>query len=986
MKKVVLLLMVALAAQAGITQQSLRDAYRNSRFVNVYRITADTAQRYLVKGIPTVDHYLGQTPVAVYHRDSIEYEKLPVGNYIVIGVEGDDLVANCFSRSNVEPFVVNDEQRPQLLLRDKEGHPVGTASVFIDGKGISYNSKAGTYSGRKRKMEEEIVKVVLPGDTSFYELSVLSKPYRSPGKQRWSRFKGTKVGRIITWAPDKVRFFIKNKPRYWFRKRYKRRTNVTKGYMLFSKPKYFPVDTIRFKAYLVNRKGKPYQKSLPVYLEYLANGRSVSRLLAELKPLSDGAYVYSFPTADSMPNDTRYDIVFKDKKRKILIKDDFRIEDYLLDEVASYALSADKEQYLAGDTFHITASAKDANGLPVMDGRVNLFLLTRRVTLFNRTREFVPDTVWKEEKPLAIDGETKFAIPSTLLPQVDAEIEALAVFRNSNNELEEQRTSVRFESGADFILVTEEDRMINAVYYEKGRAIAKKGWMETDIADSAIAVDFPFSAPIDPMAESYDFFTKNSKGEEEVSESYDIESNYQVSFSRVQHKDTVGFALYNPYRIPVYYSLFDRNKEMLRASSTDEFIRWEDKLPPGKLFTLKWQFYWGGKEKYNTDNVGLLHKLMSSEIKGASLVYPGQKDTITIAVKDYREREAAGVNLTVASYNTQFGKDLSVPEPPYIDKFRGKSPIIFNKYEVGSPGRRRTYSLGAHTGWVQPLHLDTMVYYNFLLPGKNYRMVRTQTGSTVIPQVSVYAVQKGKRQEIYLLYLNRELVYYNGTNTYRPNAFSVYPGYAQVAFRVKDKYIEIDSIYMQPFYKHDISFDLDSLPANAKVRTMPDTWTWEERTLLERSILRVESNARNNGGYIWQGDKVDILSENYQTHKAGPFKANDSVQFFKRSDFDFRFFYEQGYTYRVTPQMVRMERIPLFNSTKVYLPSLDTKWRLGDTLVPPPAINYHTPTGPLRPDPAQAANKRCVCCLYHPSSTRYEYGIPRALDGCKYHL
>lgn len=951
MKKVILLLIAALACGAGIAQSLLKNAYRNSWFVNVYRISADTAQRYVMKGIPTVDHYIDQKPVAVFHRDSIAYEKLPVGNYLTIAVEGDELVVNCFSNSNIDPFVVNNEQRPQLLLRNKnDQQPVSNASVFIDGKTASYNSKAGTYSVRKKKLDEDIVKVIVPGDTSFYELDVLSAPYRSPGRQRWLRFKGTKVGRVITWFPDKIRYFIKSKPRNWFRKRYKRKASPAKGYMIFNKPKYFPVDTIRFKAYIVNRKGKPYKKSLPVYLEYSAWGRSVSKQLTMLKPLSDGAYVYTFPTSDSMPNDTRYEIVFKNSKNKVLLREDFRIEDYLLDEVATYGLSTDKEEYLAGDTFHIRASAKDANGLPVMDGRVNIYLLTRRVTQFNRTREFVQDTIWKEEKQLAVDGDTKFAIPSTMLPQVNAELEALAVFRNSNNELEEKRETIQFKTGTDFILVTEDERILKAVYYEKGVAKPKKGWMETDIADSAIAIDFPFTITIDPMVESYDFFTKDNEGNWLVNKTYTVESrDYDVSFIPLQHGDTAGFRLLNPYRIPVYYSLFDHNKEMLKASSTDEMIQWKDKLPPGKMFTLKWQYYWGGEERYKIENFGLLHKLMTSEIKGASTIYPGQKDTITVAVKDYRGRDAGDVNLTVAGYNTQFGRDVSLPHAPYIDKFRGKTPIIYSKYEIGRTTSRETYSLGKHAGWLQPLRLDTMAYYRFLFPGKNYRMVRTQISSTLIPQVSIYAVQKGKRQEIHLLYINRELVYYNETNSYKPNAFSVYPGFAQIAFRLKDKYVEIDSIYMQPFYKHDISFDLDSLPANARVTPMPDTWTWAERALLEKSILRMESNSRNNGGYIWQGDRVEFLSEVYRGHKAGPFRANDSIQFFKKFDFDFRFFYEAGYTYRITPQMVRMEKIPLFSTNgKVFLPRfIDTRWILGDTLIPAPGIRYDKPTGPI---------------------------------------
>jgi hypothetical protein len=38
---------------------------------------------------------------------------------------------------------------------------------------------------------------------------------------------------------------------------------------------------------------------------------------------------------------------------------------------------------------------------------------------------------------------------------------------------------------------------------------------------------------------------------------------------------------------------------------------------------------------------------------------------------------------------------------------------------------------------------------------------------------------------------------------------------------------------MQPFYKHDIAFDLDSLPVRSKVTKTTTELSWQERSLLE---------------------------------------------------------------------------------------------------------------------------------------------------------
>jgi len=46
-------------------------------------------------------------------------------------------------------------------------------------------------------------------------------------------------------------------------------------------------------------------------------------------------------------------------------------------------------------------------------------------------------------------------------------------------------------------------------------------------------------------------------------------------------------------------------------------------------------------------------KKLAVEIQGKETVFPGQQDTISIQVTDYKNRPAAHVNLTAVSYNNQ---------------------------------------------------------------------------------------------------------------------------------------------------------------------------------------------------------------------------------------------------------------------------------------------------------------------------------------------
>ena len=70
-------------------QQPLKDARRKSHQLFVYRISADTAEKYLKSGIKQVDHLLQATPVKVLGADTAKayYDELPVGNYLLLSVK-----------------------------------------------------------------------------------------------------------------------------------------------------------------------------------------------------------------------------------------------------------------------------------------------------------------------------------------------------------------------------------------------------------------------------------------------------------------------------------------------------------------------------------------------------------------------------------------------------------------------------------------------------------------------------------------------------------------------------------------------------------------------------------------------------------------------------------------------------------------------------------------------------------------------------------
>ncbi|MEO7533694.1 MAG: hypothetical protein ABIU30_07610, partial [Ferruginibacter sp.] len=563
-------------------------------------------------------------------------------------------------------------------------------------------------------------------------------------------------------------------------------------------------------------------------------------------------------------------LIFKTARKKEIIQNQFSIEDYVLDEIGSYAFSSDKEIYFKNDSLRFFAAAKDANGLNLLDGKATLLLTTGTINKYYQDTLFVRDTIYNKEIQMAANGDTKFAIAATDLPRADITINATLIFKNSNNELHEEKKSITYKYQSKEILVSQIGDSIKAVYVEDGVERSVEG--ESGMNDEPEwAIHFPLTQKIDPIAQDYSFYVNDKKGKMIVSEDFEVEKNYTLNFSRSSNGDTLGFTLNNPYKIPVYFTVFNGNGIIASGKQDGALVSWKKLVSNRRqTYKLRWQYIWAGKEQQGEETLGLLYKLLNVKISSNPTVYPGQKDSIHINVKDFKGIAAANVNLTAFTYNNQFNRDIKVPDLPYIATYKSRRFLQRNGFENDEDEFSLTgnYLLGKNKAWVNKFHLDSMAYYRLLLPKNKYEDVVTQIGN-IVPQLSVSVVRQGVPQEIFLLYLNRQLVYYNGATDKMKYAFEVFPGYVQIGIRLKDKYIELDSVYTQPNYKHDMSFDLDNLPEHASVTKVDEFWSYTEMDLLEQSMWQMQNDYANNFAYLWQGTKLVHLSEN-KLHIAGP--------------------------------------------------------------------------------------------------------------------
>ncbi len=928
------LLIVPLLSKGQLDFQKLK---MQSAQTFLYKVSSKQVEDYIKLDSINIDAFNSATPYIVFPKDSVDETKLPIGHYLLISVEDNRVVAEIIGVSDLYMYTINNRHRVQLLVRTKEGSFVNDAKVWVNDKEAPYNSSSGSYWVKQKSPDDATVKIYTPSDTLFASLSS-NESYEdnSISQQRWANLKKTRLFHIAAWVPRKIGSLFGYK-HYEYKPHY-----YGDGTIIFNQPKYKLTDTVKLKAYAFTKKWKRYNSVANIHLQYYSNDVDHDQLLTKLKPYAPGAFIFQFPLSDTLETDRTYKIVLQDKKNRILVSKSFKIEDYLLDEVSKPKLRSVKDVYYPNDTLHFYASSTDANGLSLLDATAKLILTSTTIDKFYNDTLYVPDTLFTSEQPLKTEGETEFTFPASSLPNADLAIHAELIIKNSNNEWQEAEKGISYATGKKELSTDVKEDTLRAAYRINGKVEPAEGIMIMKGGiEKTTAVHFPLSIKIDPLAKSYKFYiVKNNLKIDSATES--IDDDYRIELSRISIGDTLGFLLDNPRKIPVSFSVFFGNKMIAAGKDDKETITY--KFRPSdkhRMYKVKWQYVWDNREQQQEQTIALLYKILNIQVNGSPSVFPGQKDTIHINVEDYKNKPAQNVNLTAVSYNSQFKKDINVHDPPYLVKYHNPPFLLYGKFEQDEAYFKRNYPLGKHIQWLTKFGLDSLTYYQMLFPSQPFKDFVTPLGEYT-PQVSLHIADNGERQEVYLLYINNQLVKYNGVTEETKDAYSCFPGYAKFGIRLFNKYIETDSIYIQPFYKHDLFLDIAHLPAASVVSPMPDTLTSIEQFALSQSIWQLDNNSRTNYSFVWEADRLFSLS-GYKQHLAGPFINGDILHFFSPGNFDISFPFEAGYEYNLSPKTLRLEKKSFLTKENIHLNEVaSTQWILGDTIISPPLIHYDT--------------------------------------------
>ena len=422
--------------------QAQQDYLSYSPQTYIYEITADEADSLYQKS-----SYSFKPETWHFHtlRDSIirgipKDFKTP-GHYIFVSTVGEFMDFELKSINTISAEVLNNKRDLNLQVFDNQKNASKEAIVLLDKKSIPFDTQTNTYRLKKQR-KDGLLRITLNDETIFYEVDKNNSTWRIV--RRWRRFVRTPIGHFINtpyrWGKSSfyyVRGLIQNGS--WRIYNWKRfipfyrlftRGKEQKGYIVLNKPKYQIGDTLKIKAYIANRNGKPLKKAQRLKIR---QGWSGKRYFSEeLEPTERGNFTYEFVLGDSLTLDAEYRVSWGED-----LSTKFYLEDYQLDEV-TWNFASKKEEYAFADKVILKAEGKDSNGNTIPDGDVKITLKTSSIKATFDSLTHIPDTLWTFQTQLKSRDETKIIVPDSIFPAAKLSITAIAEFQNSNGELEEK--------------------------------------------------------------------------------------------------------------------------------------------------------------------------------------------------------------------------------------------------------------------------------------------------------------------------------------------------------------------------------------------------------------------------------------------------------------------------------------------------------------------------------------------------------------------
>lgn len=939
----IVLAIITLTVFAARAQRNLSGSIRHSGLKYIYKITKHEAELLAKSDMKSAgDQFLhtltDSFPVIKKHPS------LKEGNYLFVHAREEKIIYELYAESNIDIKLLANDHDISVVVHTISGQLVEDAIVRLGNRSMPFNKESRSYGAAKYKKARFIT---VDHRNVLHVFSTQIKKYPRPPITR-------KIAAAfpVKYVVRPLRSLFEPRLRYhnYFRSMTKTEQRF-KSMFVFNKPLYKPGDTVKLKAFIHHKNGRLLNKPLIVRLS--SRDFETDTVIATIHPYRPGGYEYAFALSGSFDLDlddeylvaleytrsSKYDLRKYDgnlddgayaMKRKRVVKSTFRYEDYELKSVA-FSARSDKKEHHRSDVLSVYLKAADENDLAVLDGRVQLLLLSAGNDPVGSVAPaaFLPDTLWSHAQPLEPLGETKITIPDSIFPPLNFSYQINCTFLNADNQIRQQTLFQSFKNDAQALSLDMEDDSLRITLRAVGKTTSASAMiyaLSNGDTIERLQRTIPAVIAANPFATAYHVEAGSVKKIHSLAASYG-----KVSCRSARTKDSVIIQFLNPSRLPFWYTIFAGNKVIARGYGGTAIQKLRSTTP--KNYSVSLQYLYGNKIIKGSYTIPYLDRLLTVNIQQPEFVYPGQTADITVQVSDQDGKPVAGADVTAYGLTKKF--NASNPYVPYLGKIYPYRTRLPDPQVLMARSRMKAMQLQWQR-WSRELRLDTIEYYRFTHPRGIYR--NTEPAKDSLTQLAPFAVSDGAVLPVYLLYIDEKPVFFSQAEHLKRYSFAVREGKHSIRLRTRDKLIYIDSVEAARGRKTFLSVDVNAPANNVRIEKMPDSLTDAEKKLWSRYMILLEHNFDEQFAYIRQSGKQYLFTGYDPLVLTGPL-ANGSADLVVKNSFEQQFTAEGGWQYRISKGLVKQRQPNNFYPVHTRLPLQRAAYDLKDFVLTEPEID-----------------------------------------------
>lgn len=665
-------------------------------------------------------------------------------------------------------FLLKEYDALALQVLDRAGNVRTDAKVRYRKSRVALDTATNTFRMGSDEFygSTQFVSVELDGFRSFFEVTKRERPY---------------------WAPS---YYHNDAPQFY-------------SYMITDKNRYRPGEKVRFKSYALSHNRIPIQKPLDLWLD--GNGRATK--IGAVSPYRPGGFSGELILHDSLRImlDKTYRIFLRDKRGRIVAQCSFLYEDY---ELSRDKLEIDlklKEQYNP-DSNILKIKAVDVNGLPVLEGRVNVVVTPESIRESFQRVLYVPDTLLYVEQTLNDGGELTIPIPPAIFHRANMTYRVdVTLISNNQQQLKQSVNATYYYNGYSIDARLSRDSVVYS-FRENGRdsVCANAVLVYDDLRDTRI-VSLPFREKVNPNVRMVTVKCGS------ISRIIDMASvPPSIGIMGGIERDSFKVWLDNPHQVEGTWFIY-QGSELLEKGFGKQMRHQSVIEDRSRSYYVEWLYTYAGEERIRQREYRFNDKQLIVDLALPDRVYPGQTVDASVSVTNQAGQPVGGVDLTALGVNSK----LDYTTPPLSDygtlSARRDAPATFDKRAATE---RQTVINLDYKRWSKRMGLDTMKYYQLLYPG--HAIYRNSSPIQDSTQFSIYVMRNGMARQIYVVEVNRTPVYFSWTEPARYSFYADPSRLNEITVRLWDRVLIVDSVRLDRHQKTIISVDLDHLPEGVR--------------------------------------------------------------------------------------------------------------------------------------------------------------------------